>query len=447
MTTTPTIDKTDFKAKVLSYFDTFRQGAAQDVSPRALSALQQDAFKHFASQELPTTRHEEWKYTNLRNLLGHDFHFPAKAEATAVAASAVSSQLLPHGEANVLVFVNGFFRKDLSEIKSPADQLHVSDLDEAYAQYGETISTYFAQLAIYQQDVFTALNTAYARHGAFIHVPANKTVSLPVFLYFITDCTVDNLLLQPRNLFVIGRSAQVSVVEHFRTIGDKASFTNTITEIDVQENASVEHYKIQNEAEQAYHIGTTQVHQHRDSKFSSTTVSLNAALIRNNLNIVLDGENCESFLYGLYVLDGKTHVDNHTLVDHAKPHCYSNELYKGIMDGKSTGVFNGKIMVRPDAQKTNAFQSNRNILLSPDASMNAKPQLEIFADDVKCSHGATTGQLDNDMLFYLRSRGIGVDAAKALLMQAFAGDVLNHIRIEAVKNYVEEVIVNRFQTA
>jgi Fe-S cluster assembly protein SufD len=247
----------------------------------------------------------------------------------------------------------------------------------------------------------------------------------------------------PRNLLVAGKNSQASVVEVYLTRGEGTSFTNIVTEIVVQENANLEHTKIQNEGSQAFNIGTTQVYQARDSKFFSVTISLNGAIIRNDLNIVLDDQNCEANLYGLYMPTGKTHIDNHSLVDHAKPHSYSNELYKGILDGKSTGVFNGKIFVRQDAQKTNAFQSNRNILLSKDASMNTKPQLEIFADDVKCSHGATTGQLDEDMLFYLRARGIGLDKARALLMYAFAGDVINQVKIEAVRHYIESAIASR----
>jgi Fe-S cluster assembly protein SufD len=439
-----TIDKADFKSKLLTHFDTFRRGAAQDNSPRALSALQQDAFKQFESLDLPTTKHEEWKYTNLRNLLQNDFRFPTESQSFAPNAADVAPHLMDHGDANVLVFVNGFYRRDLSTLRSPVEELHVENLGQAHAKYTEVIDKYFARIATYQQDAFTALNTAVSENGAFIYVPSNKVIEKPVYLYFITDATEANVVSQPRNLFVVGRNSQATFVESFRTIGSNIGFTNVVTEVVVQENAVAEYYKIQNETAQAYHIGTTQALQSRDSKFSSTTVSLSGSLIRNNLNIVIDAENCESNLYGLYVLNGKSHVDNHTLVDHAKPRSYSNELYKGILDEKSTGVFNGKIMVRPDAQKTNAFQSNRNIVLSAEASMNTKPQLEIFADDVKCSHGATTGQLDEEMLFYLRARGIGREAAKALLMQAFAGDVLNHIRLEPVKNYVEAVIANRF---
>lgn len=446
MSVTSQIDKADFKSKLLTHFDTFRRGAAQDNSPRALSALQQDAFQQFESLDLPTSKHEEWKYTNLRNLLQNDFRFPTESESFALNAADVAPHLMDHGDANVLVFVNGFYRRDLSTVHSPVEELHVENIGQAHAKYTEVIDKYFARIATYQKDAFTALNTAVSENGAFIYVPGNKVIEKPVYLYFITDATGANVVSQPRNLFVVGRNSQATFVESFRTIGTHIGFTNVVTEVVVQENAVAEYYKIQNETSQAYHIGTTQALQARDSKFSSTTISLSGSLIRNNLNIVIDAENCESNLYGLYVLNGKSHVDNHTLVDHAKPRSYSNELYKGILDDKSTGVFNGKIMVRPDAQKTNAFQSNRNIVLSAEASMNTKPQLEIFADDVKCSHGATTGQLDEEMLFYLRARGIGLDAAKALLMQAFAGDVLNHIRLEPVRNYVEAVIADRFHT-
>jgi Fe-S cluster assembly protein SufD len=446
MTTTSTIDKADFKSKLLTHFDTFQRGAAQDNSPRTLSALQQDAFQHFRTLDLPTTKHEEWKYTNLRNLLQNDFSFATESEASALSAAELAPHLMEHGDANVLVFVNGFYRRDLSNLVSPVEELHVENIGQAREKYTEAIDKYFARVADYQKDVFTAMNTALSGNGAFIFVPANKILEKPVYLYFVTDATRGNVVSQPRNLYVLGRNSQATFVESFRTAGDHIGFTNVVTEVVTQENAVAEYYKIQNETANAHHIGTTQALQGRDSKFSSTTISLSGSLIRNNLNIVLDAENCESNLYGLYVLNGKTHVDNHTLVDHAKPHSYSNELYKGILDGKSTGVFNGKIMVRPDAQKTNAFQTNRNIVLSPEAAMNTKPQLEIFADDVKCSHGATTGQLDEEMLFYLRSRGIGQKAAKALLMQAFAGDVLNHIRLEPVRKYVETVIQDRFHT-
>lgn len=432
-----TVYQTDFKSKLIAAFENRNKSADTAV----LYTRKQEAIRHFDRLGFPTTKNEEWKYTDVKNLLKKEFDFSHGHTITPVAN--LTSLLIPDIDANIIVFVNGVFNPSLSQIISPAEELIIQDFAKAAETNTELVEKYFGTLAAYDKEAFTALNTAFTQHGAFIHVPANKVVNKPVILYFIADSEKQSATAMPRNLFVASRNSQVSVVEVFLSNGSQPSFTNIVTEIVVQENASVIYTKIQNESEQAYNIGTTQVHQSRDSKFSATTVSLSGALIRNNLNIVLDAENCESHLYGLYMLNGSQHIDNHTLVDHAKPHSYSNELYKGIMDGKSTGVFNGKIYVRQDAQKTNAFQSNKNILLSKEASMNTKPQLEIFADDVKCSHGATTGQLDEDMLFYLRSRGIGINEAKALLMYAFATDIINQIPIEAVRLYVEQAIANR----
>jgi len=274
-------------------------------------------------------------------------------------------------------------------------------------------------------------------------VPDKQTLEHPVYLYFISDGRLAKPFSQPRNLFVVGRESTAKMVEVFHTIGQHHSFTNVVTEIVVAENASVEYYKVQDESENAHHVGTTQAHLSRDSKFAAYTVCLRGALLRNNLNLILDGSNVEAHMYGLYLLNGKTHADNHTLADHRQPNSYSNELYKGILDGKSTGVFNGKVFVRQAAQKTNAFQSNRNLVLSKEASMNTKPQLEIYADDVKCSHGATVGQLDEDMLFYLRTRGIPAESARALLMRAFAEDVLTTISIAPLREYLEKLIAQR----
>jgi Fe-S cluster assembly protein SufD len=434
-----TLYQTDYKSKLVAAFE--NREKASNSAP--LYARRKEAIQHFDRLGFPTTKNEEWKYTDVKNLLKRDFEIEPSRNTTPEELDGLKTLFIPDTDANIIVFVNGIFNPSLSQIISPAEELTIQDFSKAAESNKDIVEKYYATLAAYDKEAFTALNTAFARHGAFIHIPANKVVSKPVILYFIADTKTQSVAAMPRNLFVASRNSQVSVVEVFLSNSNQPSFTNIVTEIVVQENASVTYTKIQNESEQAYNIGTTQVHQSRDSKFSATTVSLSGALIRNNLNIVLDAENCESHLFGLYMLNGSQHVDNHTLVDHAKPHSYSNELYKGIMDGKSTGVFNGKIYVRQDAQKTNAFQSNKNILLSKDASMNTKPQLEIFADDVKCSHGATTGQLDEDMLFYLRSRGIGINEAKALLMYAFATDIINQIPIEAIRLYVEQAIANR----
>ena len=433
---------TDLKSRLLSSFSQFEKELNGSISS-PIHTRRKDALEQFDRLGFPTTKHEEWKYTDIKGLLKQDFDFAPINNGVSTSAYDLQDLLIPDAEANILVFVNGIYQVGLSKIVSPSQDIIIKDFTEAYTTHASVIDSYFAKFAAYNNNAFVALNTAFAQKGSFIYVPNNKIVEKPVIIYHIADTSAGKPVSMPRNLLVAGKNSQASVVEVYLTKGEGTSFTNTVTEIVIQENASLEHIKIQNEGSEAYNIGTTQVYQVRDSKFFSVTISLNGAIVRNDLNIVLDDQNCEANLYGLYMPTGKTHIDNHSLVDHAKPHSYSNELYKGILDGKSTGVFNGKIFVRQDAQKTNAFQSNRNILLSKEASMNTKPQLEIFADDVKCSHGATTGQLDNDMLFYLRSRGISLEKAKALLMHAFAADVVNQIKIEPVRHYIENAITSR----
>jgi len=251
------------------------------------------------------------------------------------------------------------------------------------------------------------------------------------------------VMSQPRNLIILEDNAQATIVESFHTIGTNDSFTNCFTEVVLNKDAHLDYYKIQNDSDKSYHVGTTQIYHVKKSYSSSTTITLSGAIVRNNLNIELGDEYCEAYLNGLYLEQGNMHVDNHTLVDHAKPNCYTNELYKGVLDDKSSGVFNGKIYVKLDAQKTNAFQSNKNILLSPNASMNTKPQLEILADDVKCSHGCTIGQMDDNALFFLRSRGIGESNAKALLTYAFASDVIDKVKLEPLRIHLNGLIAQR----
>ncbi len=342
-----------------------------------------------------------------------------------------------------LFFINGQYEPGLSTILSPAEQISIQPLRQALENNPEEVNQWFGKMADSKDEAFTALNTAFANEGVFINVPAGKIVEHPVLLYFITDSRSENIGAQPRNLVVIGERAEVKITETFLGVGENFSFTNIVSEIHVAKEAHVTYFKVQNEGTSASHIGTTQVRMEDRSHFYSATVSLNGAFIRNNLNIKLDGEYCETFMYGLYFPDGKQHIDNHTIADHRKPNSQSNELYKGVLRGKSTGVFNGKIFVREDAQKTNAFQSCKNVVLSPDATMNTKPQLEIFADDVKCSHGTTTGQLDEEALFYLRSRGISRAEALNLLMFAFCEDVITQIKIEPIQEYLEGIITQK----
>jgi Fe-S cluster assembly protein SufD len=304
---------------------------------------------------------------------------------------------------------------------------------------------HYAKYADVDSDPFIALNTALASGGIFIHVAKSAVIETPIHILNITSVS-ENTILNSRNLIVIGENAQAKIIESFVTVDSKAkAFNNSLTEIVIDAAANLQHYKIQDETELGYLMNTTQAYQKKQSVFTTNNFILSGSLVRNNLTIVLDDEFIETHLNGLYLTKGNQTVDNHTLVDHRKPNCNSNELYKGIIEEKSAATFNGKIYVRKDAQKTNAFQSNKNILLSDDGTINTKPQLEIYADDVKCSHGTSTGKLDEDKIFYLRARGLSEASAKKLLMYAFASEVVDCIKIDELKEYVEERISERFQ--
>lgn len=421
----------NLKDILLSNYKAFENG-----NGKSFSSLRKDAILNFERVGFPTLKNEEWKYTNIAPALKKEYSIDS---IPSLSQKEIDSFILKGVKANNLVFINGVFSKELSTIVSPETHLVIKNFSEADPAI---LEKYFGK-KLSSNDAFTYLNTAFAYNGSFIRIPKGKRVEEPVFIYLISDARSQNVFSQPRNLFIAEENSEVKFVESYHTAGNMSGFTNVVTEIVVNTNANVDYYKIQNDSPEAYHVGTTQVHQEGKSYFSSTTVILNSAIIRNNLNVVMNAEYCEATMYGLTLLNGNQHADNHTIADHAMPNCFSNELYKAILDGKTSGVFNGKIFVRQDAQKTNAFQSNKNILLSKDATMNTKPQLEIFADDVKCSHGATVGQLDEEPLFYLRSRGISEANAKALLVLAFAQDVIDHIKIEPLKNYLLSEISSR----
>ncbi|MDN4163911.1 Fe-S cluster assembly protein SufD [Cytophagales bacterium LB-30] len=390
---------------------------------------------------LPHAKAEEYKYTHLTKVLEKEFSLQAGVAKSVVTKEQLSGLLFESVEAHHVVLVDGVFAPELSRIAADSKQLEISAFHEA--QQKPAYLQYAAKEAHAEADPFIALNTAFASNGLFIEVKRGAAVELPVILYHISSASDAKPVIYPRNLIVVGENAQVKLVEHYITLGEAATFTNSVTEIVCQQDALVDYYKLQFNNPSAHQVGTTQVLQVKKSVFTATTVSLDGKMLRNNLNIVMDDEHCESNMWGLYLLNGKSHVDNHTMVDHRKPNALSNENYKGIMDGNSTAVFNGKIFVRQDAQKTNAFQSNRNILLSNDASVNTKPQLEIWADDVKCSHGCTIGQMDEEQLFYLRARGLSYESARAMLLHAFAADVIQNIKIEGIRTLLEELIIER----
>jgi Fe-S cluster assembly protein SufD len=403
---------------------------------KSFSSQRKDAILNFERLGFPTLKNEEWKYTNIAPALKKEYSFEP---SPTLSKKDIEPFLLTGLKSNILVFVNGMFSRELSVIVSPESNLVVKEFKDADPAI---LEKYFGK-KLSANDAFTYLNTAFAHHGSYIRIPKGKVVEEPVFIHYISDSRSRNIFSQPRNLFVAEENSTVKFVESYHTIGTQSAFSNVVTEIVLHKNAHIDYYKIQNDSPESYHVGTTQVHQEGKSYFSSTTAIMSSSIIRNNLNVVLNAEYSEATLYGLSLLKGRQHADNHTIVDHAKPNCYSNELYKAILDEKTSGVFSGKIFVRQDAQKTNAFQSNKNILLSKEAVMNTKPQLEIFADDVKCSHGATVGQLDEEPLFYLRSRGISEENAKALLILAFAQDIIDHIKIDPLKEYLLKEISGR----
>jgi Fe-S cluster assembly protein SufD len=430
------MNNTDLKTQLIADFKT-AEGRMNGEAKSAVHQVRQQALERFDKLGFPTIRHEEWKYSNVKNLVNQAFEFNA---VTNFSAKDLEEMPIPNLEGNILYFINGIYNAELSVIVSPDSELQILTFAEAAKTQPELVEQYFNKYSDYQDNAFTALNTAFAKNGVFVHVPDNKVVVQPIILRFISDARTLNVASQPRNLIVVGKRSEVQIAEAYRSLGENASFTNAVTEFVVGEEANVHYYKVQNESDKSYHIGTTSVLQAGKSVFTANTVTANGGFVRNNLNIKIDGEYAEANMFGLYIPNGKQHIDNHTAVDHAKPNSNSNELYKGILKGKSTGVFNGKIFVRQDAQKTNAFQSCKNVLLSEDATMNTKPQLEIWADDVKCSHGTTTGQLNDDALFYMQARGISKDTARALLTLAFAQDVIDKFEIVAIKEYLQALI-------
>ncbi|WP_420155475.1 Fe-S cluster assembly protein SufD [Siphonobacter sp.] len=429
----------DFKAQLIAEFQ-LNETRMNGESRSSLHQRRRQALMHFEQLGFPTIKHEEWKYSNVKNLVNQAFNITPVASIT---DDDLVSLQIPNLAGNILYFINGQYQPQLSTIVSPSEEVEILPFTEGYKKYPELVEKHFAQYADDSKDAFTALNTAFAQNGAFIYVPKGKVVETPIILRFISDARTENVAIQLRNLIIVGDRAEVKVAESFRTLGEFSSFTNTVTEAFVGEEAHFDHYKVQDETQKAYHIGTTQVQHSRASQTHDTTVTLNGGWIRNNLNLVLNGEHVEAHLNGLYLPNGRQHIDNHTLVDHAMPNSYSNELYKGIIFDQATGVFNGKIFVREDAQKTNAYQSCKNVLASPEATMNTKPQLEIYADDVKCSHGTTTGQMDEEALFYLQSRGVPKEKGRALLMLAFAEDVVERIKIPAIREYLETALAKK----
>jgi Fe-S cluster assembly protein SufD len=425
------------KHRYLQDYDRFDKAAPAST----FQGLRQSARARLRELSFPTPKTEDWCFTSVANLLKVPFEPASEALVDARALPDLSTPT-----AIRLVFVNGVFAPDLGSKDASARGVEIGNLGAVRGEQARRLDLVLG-LADYKGQVFTALNTSFLHDGAYIVVPEGKLIEEPIEVIYLSAPAGKTIVTHPRTVVVADKGSRITVLEHYLedtgTAVSRTYFTNAVTEIAVGENALVDHYKVQNESRQAYHIAGTQVVQARASQFSTHYLSLGGGLVRNEVRVRFDGEGCEATVNGLYLASGKQHIDNYTVIDHAKPHCNSHELYKGILNDQAHGVFNGKIFVRPDAQKTDAKQTNKVLLLSDSATINTKPQLEIFADDVKCTHGATVGQLDAESIFYLRSRGVGLDEARALLTYAFANDVIGRIKIESLRAWLENIVMRR----
>jgi len=424
----------------------------QPDAPEWLRAMREKAMSRFETLGFPTMKNEDWHFTSVAPIAERTFHAVAVSSpsgssegSTAGIVASADLRRFTFGESkwHTLVFVNGEFAEDLSSYAGLGSVVRVNSLARALRSGTGRPERHLGKIAAFEQHSFTALNTAFIRDGAFIEIQADAVIEEPIHLVFVSEGQGESVS-HPRNLIIAARHSRATVIESYVSIRDSVYFTNAVTEISVGEGAHLDHYKIQRESEDAFHVGTTQARQSRDSQFHSFSFAVGGALARTNIYTSLDGDAATCTLNGLYLADGTQHIDHQTSIEHIAPNCPSREVYKGVLDGRSHGVFNGKVYVHPEAQKTDGKQSNNNLLLSPTARVDTKPQLEIFADDVKCTHGATVGRLDEMAMFYLNSRGIGPETARTLLTYAFAADVLETIELEPLKKQLEEMVLARF---
>ena len=411
---------------------------ASSSEPAWLQDIRRDAMSQFEADGFPTMKNEDWHFTSV-SPIGDRIFNPALPGAP---VSAAVLARFSHGQDwHTFAFVNGRLVSGGGDVPSGVT---VSGLADAIDNDDSLVQRHFGRLAGAESSAFTALNAAFARDGAVVLIDADAVIAKPIHLLFISDASAEGTVVHTRNLIFAGRHSECTVIESYVALGDDVYFTNAVTEAHVADGARLGHYKLQTESRNAFHVGTTQAHQARNSLYESFSFATGARLSRTNVYTALAGEAAEAVLNGLYMVDGVQHVDHQTRIEHVAPNCTSHELYKGVLDGRSHGVFNGKVYVHPEAQKTDGKQSNNNLLLSDQARIDTKPQLEIFADDVKCTHGATVGRLDETALFYMRSRGIGMSQARRLLTYAFAADVLEKIELEPLRESLEAQVLERF---
>ncbi|HEY8258617.1 MAG TPA: Fe-S cluster assembly protein SufD [Gemmatimonadales bacterium] len=423
-------------------FEALAGTSTTDV-PDWLETARRGAMERFARVGFPGARDEEWRFTPVTSLAQGTWRL-ANGSPTSVSRADVAPFVFGHAEWTTLVFVNGMLNESLSNIGPLPRGVRVGSLSEALREDEALLEKHLARHAPIEGSPFTALNTAFVREGGVVYVPAGVELARPVHLVFLTTSDATGTVIHPRNVIVVERGAKASVIESYVTLAPGSSYwTNVVTEVAAAPGSWLEHTRIQRESERASHIGLTHVDQQRDSHYRSFTLAMGGALARHNLHVRLNDENIETLMYGLYLARGEQIVDNHTAIYHDRPNCRSWEVYKGVLDDRSRAVFNGKVFVQPEAQKTDAKQTNRNLLRSDHARVNTKPQLEIFADDVKCTHGATVGRLDDVARFYARSRGLPADAAERLLTYAFAAEVIEEVALEPVRRELDRLVLER----
>ncbi|HEV8235483.1 MAG TPA: Fe-S cluster assembly protein SufD, partial [Gemmatimonadaceae bacterium] len=413
------------------YVEAFEELTSDASTPAWVQSMRRAAFDRFGTLGFPTTKNEDWHFTSVSPIVDQDYVFLA-AKSGDVGRDELAPFTFGATGWYTMVFVNGRFAPELSDIAKLPNGVKLWDLASAWTKAPDVVDR-IGKLASYGNQGFTAFNTAFMLDGAVVQIAKDTEVDRPIHLLFVTDATAAKGMMHPRNLILVGRHAKATVIESFVSTTDAVYLTNAVTEVSVGEGATLRHYKMQRESARAFHVATIEASQARDSHYVSFSLSTGAALSRTNIYTTLDGEGCGATLNGLYMADGEQHCDHQTQIIHAQPNCFSRELYKGVLDGRSHGVFNGKVYVHPIAQKTDGKQTNNNLLLSETAQVDTKPQLEIFADDVKCTHGATIGQLSEEQTFYLRSRGVGAEEAKRILTFAFANDVVGRIQLERIR--------------
>jgi Fe-S cluster assembly protein SufD len=427
------------------YLKQFERFEKETGRPSWVFPLRKAGMAHFAELGFPTLQDEDWRFTNVAPIAKLPFKPVFDAAQNGVSPETVSNFLFGKLPACRLVFVDGHYEAKLSAQVPLPQGVIVSNLAAALRDHPDLLEKHLGRYAPGQKNPFTALNSAFFQDGAFVFVPAGKSVKTPIHLLFVSTAKEEGATVQPRNLILAGKSSQATIIESYASTADAPYFTNAVTELVADDNAIVEHCKFQDESLSAYHLAAIHAHLGRNCNFISHSFATGARLSRNNIRTALAGEGLECILNGLYLAKGDQLADHHMNVEHAQPHCASHEYYNGILDGRSKGVFHGRILVRQAAQKTDAKQTNKNLLLSDNATVDTKPQLEIYADDVKCTHGATIGQLNPESVFYLRSRGLGLETARRMLIHAFAAEIIARIRHPAVREELDKLVWERLE--